>query len=158
MWKVVSKCSAGLVFISHTITARTPPQQHRAYNPWDAQETRYQNPSFNPESYNATGVLATASYAATQPSRQPEHSYGASSVPQPSDPYYASHYQSPTNMSSSPPPTNTSAYAAPSSNAVRGPRGPTSVVMAPPGETYGDSPPTYDAGPSRGPGQWGSKG
>lgn len=131
---------------------RIPPQQHTPYNPWEAQQTHYQEPSFNPDTYNATGILAGAAAAAYGPQpHQVEHGYVASSVPQPSDPYYTSPYQSP----SSPPPTNT-AYAAPS--AVRGPRGPAGiVVMSPPGETYDDSPPTYDSGPARGPGQWGAK-
>jgi len=138
------------------ITAHTPTQQPVAYNPWDAQQTRHQEPSFNPDTYNATGVLAEAAYAAapiSQP-RQAEHDYGASDVPQQSDPYNPSRYQNPTNLSSSPPPIN--AYAAPTS-AVRGPRGLNTVVMSPPDETYSDSPPTYDSGPSRQPGQWGTK-
>ncbi|KAG1757818.1 pali-domain-containing protein [Suillus lakei] len=133
-------------------SSRTPPQQHAAYNPWEPQQARYQEPSFNPDSYNATGVIAAASYAAAynpQP-HQPEQSYAASStnVPQPSDPYYTSNYHSSGNVSSSPPPT--SAYAVPS--AVKGPRGPpTPVVMSPPSQMYNDNPPTYEDGPSRPP-------
>lgn len=140
-------------------SSRMPPQQRAAYNPWEPQQTHYQEPSFNPDSYNATGVLAAASYPAAhnpQSPHQPEHSYGASSVPQPSDPYYTSNYQSSTNVPSSPPPINTSAYAAPSNtSAVKGPRAPPSpVVMSPPTQAYSDSPPTYDAGLSREPVQW----
>ncbi|KAG2154593.1 pali-domain-containing protein [Suillus clintonianus] len=137
------------------VSSRTPPQQHAVYNPWEPQQT----PSFNADTYNATGVVAAASYAGAynpQP-HQPEQSYGASttSVPQPSDPYYTSNYQSPTNAPRSPPPPNTSAYAAPSNtSAVKGPRGPpTPVVMSPP-QMYNDNPPTYEDGPSRAPVQW----
>jgi hypothetical protein len=148
-----------LVHLSHMITAHTPPQQHAAYNPWGAQQTRYQEPSFNPDTYNATGVLPGVHAAAynTQP-HQAEPRYGASSPSQQSDPYYTSHYQSPTNILNSSPQTNT-AYAAPSNaSAVRGPRGLSTVVMSPPAETYNDSPPTYESGSSREPGQWGAKG
>ncbi|KAG1749767.1 pali-domain-containing protein [Suillus paluster] len=143
----------GIFLFSHTIAARTPSQRRGAYNPWEPQQTHYQESPFNPDSYNATGVLAAASYAAHTP--QPEHNYGAIGVPQPSDPYYTSNYQSSTNVPSSPPPTNHSAYAAPpSTGAVKGPRGPTPVVMSPPHEMYNDNPPTYEAGQSRAPVQW----
>ncbi|KAG1889491.1 pali-domain-containing protein [Suillus subluteus] len=139
-------------------SSRTPPQQHAPYNPWEPQQTQ---PSFNPDSYNASGVIAAASYATAYNPQPPqrEQSYAASttSVPQPSDPYYTSNYHSSTNMSSSPPPINTTgAYAAPSNTSgVRGPRGPPSpVVMSPPSQMYNDNPPMYEDGPSRTPVQW----
>ncbi|OJA12348.1 hypothetical protein AZE42_02794 [Rhizopogon vesiculosus] len=144
-----------------SVPSHTPPQQYTAYNPRGAQQSRYQEPSFNPDTYNATGVLPGATNTAaynTRP-RQAEQAYGASSVPQPSDPYYTSRYQSSPNVPSTPPPINPSGYAAPSNtSAVRGPRGPgTNVVMAPPTDPYGDSPPMYESGLSREPGQWGAK-
>lgn len=135
----------------HVEGARTPPQQHAPYNPWEPQQAQ---PSSNPDSYDASGLITAASYATaynSQPPHQPEQSYavGTTSVPQPSDPYYTSNY-----VRSSPPPTNFTAYAAPSS-AVKGPRGPpTPVVMSPPSQMYSDNPPTYEDGPSRTPMQW----
>jgi hypothetical protein len=135
------------------ITVRTPPQQHVAYNPWEPHQTQ---PSFNPDSYNASGVIAAAPYATAYNSQPPhQQSYAATTnIPQPSDPYYASNHFGPTSASSSPPPINTtSAYAAPSNTSgVRGPRGPpTPVVMSPPSQMYNDNPPMYEDGPSRTP-------
>lgn len=132
---------------------RTPPQQHVAYNPWEPHQTQ---PSFNPDSYNASGVIAAAPYATAYNSQPPhQQSYAATTnIPQPSDPYYASNHFGPTSASSSPPPINTtSAYAAPSNTSgVRGPRGPpTPVVMSPPSQMYNDNPPMYEDGPSRTP-------
>lgn len=151
MWKVplVSNFSAKLVLLSPFVTAHTPPPQQP--NPWEAQPTRYQNASFNPDTYNSTGVIPGVAYAAAYDTQHRQ-----ASVPPPSDPYYTSHYQNSVNVPSSPPPTNT-AYAAPS--AVRGPRGPsTNVVLSPPTDTYSDSPPMYDSGLSREPGHLGTKG
>lgn len=133
-------------------SSRTPPQQHAAYNPWEPQQAQ---PSSNPDSFDASGLIAAASYATAYNSQphQPEQSYaaGTTSVPQPSDPYYTSNY-----APSSSPPTNFAAYAAPSNtSAVKGPRGPPSpVVMSPPSQMYNDNPPTYEDGPSRTPMQW----
>lgn len=129
-------------------SSRTPPQQHVVYNPWEPQQTQ---PSFNPDSYNVSGVTAAASYANAynQPPHQPEQNYAASTTgaPQLSDPYYASNYRGPTPKPSSPPPANISG--------VKGPRGPPSpVVMSPPSQMYNDNPPTYEDGPSRTPVQW----
>ncbi|KAG2120640.1 pali-domain-containing protein [Suillus discolor] len=57
-------------------SSRTPPQQHAAYNPWEPQQTQ---PSVNPDSYNALGVTAAASYANAynQPPHRPEQNYAA---------------------------------------------------------------------------------
>ncbi|KAG2369560.1 SUR7/PalI family-domain-containing protein [Suillus spraguei] len=137
--------------------SRTPPQQHSTYNPWEPQQTQ---PSFNPDSYNASGAIAAASYATTYNPQPPQHaqSYAANATgaPQASDPYYTSDYHGVTNVSSSPPPMNTSAYVAPANTSgVKGPRGPPSpVVMSPPSQMYNDNPPTYEDGPSRTPVQW----
>jgi hypothetical protein len=139
-------------------SSRTPPQQHAAYNPWEPQQAQ---PSSNPDFHNPSGVVAAASYATAyspQPPHQPEQGYaaGITSVPQPSDPYYTSNFHTSIDVPSSPPPTNTAAYAAPSNtSAVKGPRGPPSpVVMSPPSQMYSDNPPTYEDGPSRTPVQW----
>ncbi|KAG2358241.1 hypothetical protein BDR07DRAFT_293404 [Suillus spraguei] len=131
--------------------------QHSTYNPWEPQQTQ---PSFNPDSYNASGAIAAASYATTYNPQPPQHaqSYAANATgaPQASDPYYTSDYHGVTNVSSSPPPMNTSAYVAPANTSgVKGPRGPPSpVVMSPPSQMYNDNPPTYEDGPSRTPVQW----
>ncbi|KAF9229042.1 pali-domain-containing protein [Gyrodon lividus] len=162
-------------------------QSYAPYDPYGAQPSIHNpEPSFNPNTYNATATMvgtssqpsyATPYSASRSPVQQAERShtlggggYGASTVPQAtndpySDPYYGL-YQGPSNIS--PPPMSRSPLAIdthvvdapPNVSPVQGPRGPRNsvVVMAPPPSRYDDNPPTYEAGPSGAPGQWGSKG
>ncbi|KAF9245906.1 pali-domain-containing protein [Melanogaster broomeanus] len=161
-------------------------QSYAPYDPYGTQAPTH-NPqtTFNPDTYNATAAMVgtpSRSPYATQydsprsPIQQPGRSYtlggggyGASTVPPPptNDPYgdsYYGHYQGRSNPSSPAvsraPAIDTGVIGASSNiSPVKGPRGPRTsvVVMAPPPSQYDDNPPTYDAGFSGAPGQWGSK-